>query len=199
MQHVFQVDLRGMIDLLSEHLYSGPHVFVRELLQNATDAISARKLLEPGFQGRVSIEVIPGSGQTMPMLEFSDDGVGLTPEEVQEFLATIGRSSKRGSTDFIGQFGIGLLSCFVVSDEIELISHSARTSSSAPGVTWRGYANGQYALEDNPARLEVGSRVRLRAKEGREEWFTFERVRDLCVRFGGLLPFPIEVRHRAGP
>jgi molecular chaperone HtpG len=194
MQHVFQVDLRGMIDLLSEHLYSGPHVFVRELLQNATDAISARKLLEPGFQGRVSIEVIPGSGQTMPMLEFSDDGVGLTPEEVQEFLATIGRSSKRGSTDFIGQFGIGLLSCFVVSDEIELISHSARTSSSAPGVTWRGYANGQYALEDNPARLEVGSRVRLRAKEGREEWFTFERVRDLCVRFGGLLPFPIEVR-----
>jgi molecular chaperone HtpG len=194
-QNVFQVDLRGMIDLLSEHLYSGPEVFVRELLQNSVDAITARRNLEPGFTGSVVIHVRDGQ-----QLEFIDDGVGLTASEVQEFLATIGRSSKRGSSDFIGQFGIGLLSCFVVSDEIELQSLSLKSlslksasSETNQAVVWRGFANGEYNLETG-TRSQIGSLVRLKAKAGREDVFTFERVLELCRHYGGLLPFPIEIR-----
>jgi molecular chaperone HtpG len=194
-QNVFQVDLRGMIDLLSEHLYSGPEVFVRELLQNSIDAITARQRLEPGFTGSVRIRVEHGR-----QLEFWDDGIGLTGDEVQEFLATIGRSSKRGSNDFIGQFGIGLLSCFVVSDEIELHSlslhslglHSLGLNATSGAVVWRGFASGEYTLEDGD-HPEVGSLVRLKAKAGREESFTFDRVLELCRHYGGLLPFPIQV------
>jgi molecular chaperone HtpG len=193
-QNVFQVDLRGMIDLLSEHLYSGPEVFVRELLQNSVDAITARQLREPGFTGSVTIHVQDGV-----QLDFVDDGIGLTADEVQEFLATIGRSSKRGSSDFIGQFGIGLLSCFVVSDEIELHSRSLKASDQKAddqktgAVIWRGFATGEYDLKPGD-RLEVGSLVRLKAKAGREDSFTFDRVLELCRHYGGLLPFPIEVR-----
>jgi len=125
MEHRFQVDLRGIIEILSEHLYSGPEVFVRELLQNGVDAITARQQLEgQAFQPAVRLE-LSASEDGVPVLIFSDNGVGLLEAEVHQFLATIGKSSKRlvgergtGSSDFIGQFGIGLLSCFVVSNEI---------------------------------------------------------------------------------
>ena len=116
MEHRFQVDLRGIIEILSEHLYSGPQVFLRELLQNAVDAITARQKLDQDFSPEVWLE-ISKSEDGVPVLIFSDNGVGLLESEVHQFLATIGKSSKRevGSkdgrtSDFIGQFGIGLLS-----------------------------------------------------------------------------------------
>src|SRR5262245_15867914 len=92
--HKFQINLRGLIDLLSNHLYSGPEVFGRELLQNGIDAIRARQHLEPTFQGEVSVEVHHRSGKA-PTLVFADNGIGLTEEEIHTFLATIGESSKR--------------------------------------------------------------------------------------------------------
>lgn len=120
---LFQVDLRGVVDLLAHHLYSTPRVYVRELLQNAVDAIHARRLIEPDVQGEVRITP-------------TDDG--------EKFLATIGRTSKRGEldlprSDFLGQFGVGILSCFVVSSEIEIVS---RRSTGEPPVEWVGREDG---------------------------------------------------------
>src|SRR5262249_10156883 len=108
--HKFQINLRGLIDLLSNHLYSGPEVFVRELLQNGVDAIRARMQQEPAHRGEIAIEVHARRGKP-PTLAFSDNGTGLTEDEVHRFLATIGESSKRADLwdrpiDFIGQFGI---------------------------------------------------------------------------------------------
>src|SRR5262245_50703925 len=119
--HKFQINLRGIIDLLSNHLYSGPEVFLRELLQNGGDALRARANVEPGHRGEIGIEVVSGRDGRPPTLAFSDTGIGLTEEEIHRFLATIGQTSKSAEfwdrpSDFIGQFGIGLLSCFVVSD-----------------------------------------------------------------------------------
>ena len=75
MEHKFQINLRGLIDLLSNHLYSGPEVFGRELLQNGVDAIRARTHLEPGFQGEVTVEVHHRPGKP-PALVFADNGIG---------------------------------------------------------------------------------------------------------------------------
>ena len=111
----FQVDLRGIIDLLSDHLYSGPEVYLRELLQNAVDALVAREKSDIGFiakESSIQIEVVtPSEESEPPTLIITDRGVGLTEAEVHSFLATIGQSSKRelSREDFIGQFGIGLL------------------------------------------------------------------------------------------
>ena len=128
--HRFQVDLSGLIDLLSHHLYSSPSVFIRELLQNGIDAVTARKRVDDTFDGgQITVELIQRDG-TAPTLLMQDNGVGLTEDELHQFLATIGQSSKRGEierpTDFIGQFGIGLLSGFMVTDEIVIITRSAK-------------------------------------------------------------------------
>jgi len=195
-EHKFQINLRGIIDLLSHHLYSGPEVFVRELLQNATDAIRARQLLDPAHRGDVTIEVHRPKGKS-PSLVVRENGVGLTTAEVHTFLSTIGLSSKRAAdgdrpTDFIGQFGIGILSCFVVSDSIVVYSKSAKDEA-VPPIEWRAKPDGTYTLKELDRDLAPGTEVWLTAKDGCEEQFAPDRVRDLCREYGGLLPFPITV------
>ncbi|MCZ4513184.1 ATP-binding protein, partial [Streptomyces sp. ActVer] len=109
--HTFQVDLRGLVDLLSHHLYSSPKVYLRELLQNAVDAITARRAEQPDAPALVRLFV---EGDAGGALRVEDSGIGLTETDVHSLLATIGRSSKRAEglesarSDFLGQFGIGL-------------------------------------------------------------------------------------------
>ncbi|OJT23890.1 HSP90 family protein [Archangium sp. Cb G35] len=197
MDHRFQVNLRGVIDLLSHHLYSTPGVFVRELLQNATDAIRARRHLEPGHPGSVRMELIEKQDGGLPTLLFSDDGVGLTEEELHRFLATIGESSKRETlearrNDFIGQFGIGLLSCFMVCDELLVVTRSAKGDGRT--MEWRGRHDGTYSVRPSEHPLaHPGTQVFLAARADAAEYFTAERVRQLAVHYGGLLPFPIHL------
>ncbi|MEX0726352.1 MAG: HSP90 family protein [Planctomycetaceae bacterium] len=199
MSHKFQVHLSGLINLLSNHLYSGPEVFVRELLQNGVDAIRARQLKEPRFAGKMTLELSkPVKG--VPTITFMDNGVGLTEDEVHRFLAIIGESSKRADagerpTDFIGQFGIGLLSCFLVSDEIVVVS---RSMTGTPAVEWRGKPDGTYQLKTLDADLDAGTQVFLRCKPGSEEFFDAERLTELARHYGGLLPFPIAVVSNSG-
>lgn len=204
MSQTFQVDLGGIVDLLARHLYSSPRVYLRELLQNGADAITALDELRPpaseldqsGPPRRITLRPLPDGG-----LEVTDTGVGLTLAEAEELLATIGRSSKRdlelgtGREQFLGQFGIGLLSAFMVTDEIELVSRSARDPQ-APAIVWRGHADGRYSLtEIAPHDLRhpptTGSTVRLRPRRDMEHWLEAATVESLARDYGSLLPIEL--------
>lgn len=198
MEQAFQVDLRGVVDLLSRHLYSSPRVYLRELLQNAVDASTARAALDGPAAGsgpaRVRIETGGGS------LRVHDDGIGLTEDEVHRLLATIGRSSKRDElgfarSDFLGQFGIGLLSAFLVADEIEVVTRSARPGDDgapSPAVRWTGLASGHYRVE-RAERDEPGTTVTLRPRPGASDLMSPATVADLARTYGGLLPIDLTV------
>ncbi|WP_329122257.1 HSP90 family protein [Streptomyces sp. NBC_01465] len=191
----FQVDLRGLVDLLSHHLYSSPRVYLRELLQNAVDALSARHLHEPGgAPGTYGIRLYADGA----VVRVEDDGIGLTEADVHTFLATIGRSSKHAEriaeqrADFIGQFGIGLLSCFLVADEIHVVSRSARTPD-APVVEWQGRGDGSYTVRTLPAsaRTRPGTTVTLTPRADAGEWTRPGQVHSLARHFGALLRHPV--------
>ncbi|MFF8991805.1 HSP90 family protein [Streptomyces sp. NPDC014983] len=192
--HMFQVDLRGLVDLLSHHLYSSPKVYLRELLQNAVDAVTARRAAEPGAPALVRLRTADGG------LRVEDSGIGLTESDVHELLATIGRSSKRAEglqearSGFLGQFGIGLLAAFVVAERIRVVSRSARTPD-APPVEWTARDDGSYTVRTLPdaARPEPGTTVQLTARPGAAEWLAPERVRALARDFGALLPYDVRV------
>src|ERR1044071_10108744 len=96
MDYRFQVNLGGIIDLLSQHIYSSPQVFIRELLQNAVDAITARLHIEPAHRGEVFIELPEGGSDARPVLIFRDNGVGLPEEGILFFLPPFARPPKRG-------------------------------------------------------------------------------------------------------
>ncbi|MDE6087637.1 MAG: ATP-binding protein, partial [Oscillospiraceae bacterium] len=186
-KHAFQVNLGGMIDILSNHLYSSPDVFVRELLQNGTDAISARKLSDPGFQdGRIMIRI-----RERESLSFRDNGTGLTEQEIHQFLAVIGQSSKRDlqtgkiREDYIGRFGIGLLSCFMVTDEIIIRTRSAKNPAYV--YEFHGKPDGTYEVweTDELHRFPIGTEILIQAKKNCESYFTEEKICEL-VRYYGL-------------
>lgn len=170
--HRFQVNLAGMIDILSNHLYDEKDVYIRELLQNATDAIRARKKIDSTLEGKIHASLTVDNNEKTLIIE--DNGIGLTEDEVHAFLATIANSSKgeknfdgESSNDFIGRFGIGLLSCFIVSDEIVMIS----TSQKDGGTTeWRGKADGTYSVRKiETDTREPGTQVYLRLRAGLED------------------------------
>lgn len=188
----FQVDLAGLIHLLSDHLYSSDQVFIRELLQNAVDAISARRILEPEFTPLIRFSYFPHTH----ILRVQDNGIGLTAEEVAQFLSSIGASSKRGLADkrssFIGQFGIGLLSCFMVSEQIELQTQSI---FGGPAFTWVGKDNGTYSTEEQAPFEEPGTKVEIKLKEEKRHKFSGRRIAELLKHYGELLADPVECVH----
>jgi molecular chaperone HtpG len=201
MEYRFQVNLGGIIDLLSNHTYSSPQVYVRELLQNGVDAILARSYLDPGYRGEMNIELPAQDEDERPVLVFRDNGIGLTEEEIHLFLATIGQTSKRDENlfqrnGFIGQFGVGLLSCFVVSDEVLVTTRSAKEDSKT--IEWRGRADGTYSLAILDQQMEPGTEVRLHCKSGTEDYFQPETVTRLASHYGSLLPFSIRFSDSAG-
>jgi len=201
MEYRFQVNLGGIIDLLSNHTYSSPNVFIRELLQNGVDAIVARNQSQPGHQGEMLIELPTQNADDGPVLIFSDNGIGLTEEEIHLFLATIGQTSKRDEwlqqrNDFIGQFGVGLLSCFMVSDEVIVVTRSAKEG--AETIEWRGRADGTYSLTILERKMAPGTEVRLHCKAGSEEYFLPDKLRKLAFHYGSLLPFPIKFSDSTG-
>ena len=197
----FQVDLRGVVDLLSRHIYSSPQVFLRELLQNGRDAVAARAHLEPGIRGVLHVE----PSRDGEPFRFRDDGIGLTHAEAAELLSTVGRSSKRDEVlalrreEFLGQFGIGMLSCFMVADRIVVRSRSAR--GGAP-IEWVGEASGTFTLReltaDEAEGLPVGTTVELVARPDDAALVGPDSVTALVSRFGEYLPLDVRVRAADG-
>ena len=193
MSFTFRVDLRGVVDLLSHHLYATPRVYVRELLQNAVDAITARRLGDPAAPGEIRFEPAESGGDGT--LRVHDTGIGLTEAQVHELLATIGRSSKRDDLgfarhEFLGQFGIGLLSCFMVAEEIRVETRCG----DHPTVLWTGHSDGRYAVElPEQQRAQTGTTVTLVPRRGEEHWLAGKAVRELAASYGSMLPISVRV------
>src|SRR5882757_3898716 len=207
------VDLRGLAELLSRHLYRSPDVYLRDLLLSAVDAVAARRRLESGLAYAVRIEVVEPLGGP-PELVITDNGIGLTGPELVELLATIGGNSARKEAlphrvrsalaphrdrsvvsrrrDHVGQFGVGLLACFLVADEITVITRSAKDPE-ARALRWRGRSDGTYEISPVESALPIGTRVHLRARAGAEQWLSHGHVLRLARRYGGLLPLPVRV------
>ena len=199
----FQVDLKGVVDLLGRHIYSSPRVFLRELVQNCVDGITTRVLYarESGMEPDETwgITIYPGrEGKNFVLV---DEGMGLDVNEVTEMLATVGRSSKRDifdlpSTDYLGQFGIGLLSCFMVSDEIRILTRSA---SGARPVEWVGSGDGTFTVRELDLEMPIGTQVLLSPRYETADLLSADIIPTLAADYCQYLRVPIDVVIRANP
>ena len=196
MREQFRVDLRGLVDVLSHHLYSSERVYLRELVQNARDAIAARTELVGEHRG--AVEICPAWGAD-PLI-VRDNGIGLTAEDMR---AMIGSTSKRDDFaaargSYLGQFGIGLLSAFLVADSVEVISRSAR-SADAPTVRWVGHSDGTFTIGAALTPLPApGTEVRLRPRHGAYRWCEEEACLRFAAEFAELLDIPVHIGDLTG-
>jgi molecular chaperone HtpG len=194
MREQFTVDLRGLVEILSHHLYRNERVYLRELVQNAHDAIQARAVLGHPVDGE--IEIVPARGYEQ--LVVRDNGIGLTEDDMRSLLSIIGSTSKRSDVaavrrQFLGQFGIGLLSCFLVADSIEVVSRSARTPD-APTVRWVGQSDGTFTIGPALQPLaEPGTEVRLRPRHGYHRWCDTDACLQFASEFAELLAVPVRI------
>lgn len=191
MSERFRVDLRGLVTLLSQHLYSGPQIYLRELIQNGVDAITARRAVNPDAPARITLEAWPGEAG----LTVTDTGIGMSESQAREFLATIGRTSKRdellgeGRQEFLGQFGVGLLAAFLVADEIDVVTRA----EGHPPVRWIGRSDGSFTVEPYLEECEVGTQVRLRARHDAEHWVSEASVLGIAREYASLLPVDVSI------
>jgi molecular chaperone HtpG len=196
------VDLRGLMRVLGEALYSAPHVALRELVQNAHDAIVRRRIEDAGFVDDgagivVDVDVAAGT------VAIEDGGAGLTRDEIDTCLATVGTGATRrlredDSVDagadkdaLIGMFGLGFLTSYVISERTEVWTASYQTPDRAHRFMSK---NGEvYTVDDAPLR-PVGTRVTLHL---RPQHKTLGDPAVLVARlrhYASLLHIPVVVR-----
>lgn len=189
----FQVNLEGVLRILSESLYSTPNVFIRELLQNSVDAIKARENLEK-FKPQIDISFYSSDDGIQGMI-FSDNGIGLNLDEVESFLSKIGASSKSVNklmderSSYIGQFGIGMLSCFMVCDEIIVTSRSAKPDSKS--VKWIGHIDGTYESRYSDEISPIGTSVILNIRKDVE--FDEDILNELLKQYASHIKVPVRL------
>jgi molecular chaperone HtpG len=196
-----ETNFEGLIRLLAEHLYSEPDVFVRELVQNANDSIVRRRQVEPDHSGRIEITV----DRDKRRLVFRDNGLGMDRADIREFLSVIGSSGTgatrkelagRGGSAFelIGQFGIGMLSAFVVAETVVV---RTRKLGSAEAFAWRnaGSIDCELSLDDKP---DTGTEIVVTVSPDYSFMLDEERLRGAIVKYCEFIQFPVMLGGR-GP
>jgi molecular chaperone HtpG len=197
----FQIDLQGLIKLLAKNLYAEADVFVREMLQNAHDSVKRRRELntEVTQPGEIRVYVNRQAGT----ITFTDNGAGMTEQEVRDYLSTIGRSGTdvfrqdllkngRNASDVtvIGQFGIGLLSAFIVADRVVVETRSWQANHPA----WRWESNGEKTYSLQPGEIEsAGSAVTLHINENYRDMLLLEEMRKIIRKYADFLPVGIYI------
>jgi molecular chaperone HtpG len=177
----FQAHTKKLLDLMIHSIYSQKDVFLRELISNASDAIDKVRfeaLTNPELATDGKIKLVPDAAAHT--LTITDNGIGMTWDEVVEHIGTIAKSGSEAyaeklkelgkdaaAPDLIGQFGVGFYSAFIVSDEVTLETCKYGESD---GVRWHSKGDGEYTIERIPARAH-GTTVtlHLRAKETDED------------------------------
>ncbi|MFE8596891.1 ATP-binding protein [Archangium violaceum] len=191
-----QVDLGGLMRVLANNMYSTPEVVVRELVQNAHDSCTRRRLEDTSApEGRILVVPDAAAGT----LSIVDNGAGLTREEIDRYLATVGAGytgrlrAAGADAGLIGQFGIGFLSAYVVSTRVDLYTTSFQT----PQEGWHFSSAGgeRYTVAPHAAQ-EVGTRVVLQLSERFRPLCDAPALEALLRRYCCLLPMAI---HVSGP
>ncbi len=176
----FNAEIKQLLDIVVHSLYSHKEIFMRELVSNASDAIDKLKfqslthpsLLPDGWDPSIRLE----PNTETRTLKIVDNGIGMSIEEVQEFIGTIARSGTKAfaqlskemksKPELIGQFGVGFYSAFMVADKVTLHTQKAGT---AEGTLWESTGDGTYSIDSIPRPEGTGTTLTLHLKEFQSE------------------------------
>ncbi|MDA8548992.1 molecular chaperone HtpG [Litoricolaceae bacterium] len=204
----FQTEVKQLLHLMVHSLYSNREIFLRELISNANDAcdklrflaLDAPDLMEADAEMSVRILVDPESKE----LVISDNGIGMTRDDVISNLGTIAKSGtaefiKNLSSDskqdanLIGQFGVGFYSAFIVADRVVVRTRRAGNDA-ADAVEWSSDGDGQYTIK-TIEKAERGTEIRLTLKEDAGEFGETYRIRHLVTKYSDHVSIPVYLKN----
>lgn len=200
----FQAEVKQLLHLMIHSLYSNREIFLRELISNASDAADKLRFEaiadEALLENQPELEIRVDFDAEARTISVSDNGIGMSRDDVIEQLGTIARS---GTADFlqtmsgdtkkdanlIGQFGVGFYSSFIVADKVEVLTRRADLGADE-GVHWVSDGDGEFTVE-TIERAERGTEVRLHLREDATEFADEHRLRSLIRKYSDHIAFPV--------
>ena len=203
-EKIFKAETKELLNLMIHSIYTNKEIFLRELISNANDAIDKLKfksltdtdILKGDDKFRIDISV----DKDNRTLTVSDNGIGMTYEEVDDNIGTIAKSgsklfkeqleeAKKGDIDIIGQFGVGFYSGFIVADKITLETKSPYSEN---GVKWISSGDGNYEIEEI-SKQDRGTKITLHLKDGDEynEFLEDWKIKELVKKYSNYIRYEI--------
>ena len=202
----FQSEVKQLLQLMIHSLYSNKEIFLRELISNASDA--ADKLR---FKALSNPDLYAGDGELRVRVSFdadkgtltiSDNGIGMTREQVIDHLGTIAKSGTKEfltalgqdqakDSQLIGQFGVGFYSAFIVADKVTVKTRAAGEAADK-GVLWESAGEGEYSVADIEKKSR-GTDVILHLREDEKEFLNEWRLREIIGKYSDHIGLPVEM------
>ncbi|MBI4207854.1 MAG: molecular chaperone HtpG [Betaproteobacteria bacterium] len=203
----FQAEVKQLLNLMIHSLYSNKEISLRELISNASDAcdrlrfeaLTDKALFEDDAELKIRVSFDPKART----LTVTDNGIGMSRQEVIEQIGTIAKSGTREffqsltgdqakDAHLIGQFGVGFYSSFIVADKVTLVTRRAGLSKEH-GVRWESDGSGEYTVEtiEKPGR---GTEVTLHLREGEDELLSGFRLRSIIRKYSDHITLPIVMK-----
>ena len=200
----FQTETKQLLQLMIHSLYSNKEIFLRELVSNSSDAldklrfnaIEDNKLLEGDAELKININ-LNSQNNTVTI---SDNGIGMTEEEIIENIGTIAKSGtaqflsemtgdKKKDSNLIGQFGVGFYSVFMVAEKVSVHSRSA-LAKAEDAVMWESSGEDTYQLSNIP-KEDRGTKITIHLNEDNKEFSELMRVKFLLQKYSQYINFPL--------
>ncbi len=202
--HEFRAEIQQLLNILVHSLYTDRDIFLRELISNASDAISRLQ-----FEMLTNRDVLDADAEVAIHIDFNkdektltikDSGIGMTRDEIVENLGTIAHSgaaeflkkmqAEKTPSDVIGRFGVGFYSVYMVADEVTVTSRSYRKEAQA--VRWTSKGDNTYTLEDAD-KTDRGTEILIKLKEDAIEYADNYKIDQIVKKHSDFVSFPIYV------
>ncbi|WP_125718808.1 molecular chaperone HtpG [Pseudoalteromonas rubra] len=202
--HSFSANTKQLLQLMIHSLYSNKEIFLRELVSNASDAADKLRFLalQNGdlYEGDADLRVRISADKDAKTVTISDNGIGMTRDEVISSLGTIAKSGtaeffknltgdEAKDSQLIGQFGVGFYSAFIVADEVTV---RTRKAGETQAVEWQSKGEGEYTLADIE-KAERGTEIILHLREEELEFADDFRLRSIVTKYSDHISIPVEM------
>lgn len=206
----FQAESKELLQLMINSIYSNKEIFLRELISNASDAIDKYKYLELTSEGKVpgkNYEIWIEPNKKDRTLTITDNGIGMSKEELiqnlgtiahsgsREFLNKIKEAKEKNDLDIIGQFGVGFYSAFMVADNIEVHTKSVNENS---GYVFTSNGESTYSIDEEDIK-DSGTRIVLHLRKNEEDenydkYLENYEIESLVKRYSDFVRYPIKMK-----
>ncbi|NYA25589.1 molecular chaperone HtpG [Haemophilus haemolyticus] len=205
----FQSEVKQLLQLMIHSLYSNKEIFLRELISNASDAadkLRFKALSNPAlYEGDGDLRVRVSFDADKGTITISDNGIGMTREQVIDHLGTIAKSGTKEfltalgqdqakNSQLIGQFGVGFYSAFIVADKVTVKTRAADEVTDK-GVLWESAGEGEYSVA-NIEKKSRGTDVILHLREDEKEFLNEWRLREIIGKYSDHIGLPVEMLTR---
>jgi molecular chaperone HtpG len=200
----FQTEVKHLLHLMIHSLYSNKDIFLRELISNGSDAADKLRFEalsnDALYEGDSDLNIRVNFNETAKTITISDNGIGMTRDEVQEHIGTIAKSGTKQfferltgdqakDSELIGQFGVGFYSAFIVADKVTLTTRKAGAAV-GDGVRWESSGEGDYTIE-TVEKAGRGTEIVLHLKEGEDEYLSSWKLRSIIKKYSDHISLPI--------